>query len=133
MKKHKKGVLNIVKVKLKVNILKEIDDDVFIELFENEIEVENTYKGVGAALLGWTSLHIAESQKIYEQSFGAELDDFNIKVIVSLMEDGVEVLNDGRGFYIHFYGQVKFVMNGIKGTNAILGEEVNKFIRKTYY
>lgn len=119
-----------MKVKIKYKIRKQIDDVAWIDLMENEVEVENTTKGVQSALLGWNDHQHKEAQKLYAQKFGSPYEETNVRIEVQIWEDGVPILNDGEGLFFHFFGQRLFVTEGIKGVDSVLFSEVNQFIRK---
>jgi len=118
-----------MKVKMKIKIRTLINENNWADLFESEVEVENTHKGVCAALLGWNKQQHDDAQKLYDQYFGVPYDETNVRLDVSIIKDGVEVLNEGRGFFIHFFGQRKYVIHGLKETENIMFGEVNGFIR----
>ena len=96
------------------------------------IKVEDSEKGCGAALRGWYSLQHELAKGLFNQDFGPDMDITNVYMDASIKENGQEILNEGNGIHIHYWGQRLFVIVGIKGVAEVLYQYVVGVINEKY-
>lgn len=105
----------------------------WLDIQTEEVKVEDSDPGCGAALKGWYSLQHELAKGLFNQDFGPEMEITNVYMDASIKNDlGEEVLNEGNGIFIHYWGQRLFVIEGIKGVAEDLYLYVLNFINQTY-
>lgn len=117
-----------------VNILKKTNGD-WIEIIPPAtIEIKDSRKGIAAALSGWNTQRYEAAQVLYTTDFGPPMEQTNVKMEVIMKEDGQEIFitEENERISIHFYGNRRYVILGIKGMDMPMFQNVKEFIFNTF-
>jgi len=98
------------------------------------IEITNSLEGVAAALIGWNKHRYDAAQALYTTDFGPPMQQTNVKMEVILKEDEVEIFitDENERIVIHFYGNRRYVILGIKGMDLPMYQDVTNFINNLF-
>ena len=98
------------------------------------IELKDSRKGIAAAVNGWNKQRYEAAQTLYTTDFGSPMEQTNVKIEVIMKEDNVEIFitEENERISIHFYGNRKYVILGIKGMDFPMFQDVTEFVGKTF-
>lgn len=96
------------------------------------IKLEDSLIGLAAALNGWNKQRYDAAKALYETDFGSPMEQTNVKMEVIVKKDEAEMLIENERVQIHFYGNRKYVLLGIKGCGYSMFEDITELISKTF-